>query len=150
MPQSYCCLLYHVIFSTKERASSISPAVRPRLYEYIGGIVREEAGVLQAVGGTADHIHLLLSLSREQSVAAAVRLIKTNSSRWLHQLPHGDAAFAWQAGYAAFTIGHSGRERVRRYIEGQEEHHRTMTFDEELKRFLHEYEVSFDERYLRT
>jgi putative transposase len=146
--QSYVALYYHIIFSTRERRPSIDVDLQPRLYEYIGGILRNERGILMAAGGTSDHAHLLAALGRETALSDAVRTIKSNSSRWVHEAHPGKSTFAWQAGYGAFTVGRSGLENVKRYLAGQEEHHRTVTFQEEFLEFLHRYEIPFDERYI--
>jgi REP-associated tyrosine transposase len=148
MPQSYTCLHYHLIFSTKDRLPTISAGLRPRLHEYIGGILRADRGTLLAAGGTENHIHLLAAISKEQAVAQAVRRIKANSSRWVHETFPDQRAFAWQTGYGAFTIGYTGLDSVRGYIERQEEHHRTVSFEEEFLEFLQRYGVSYDPRYL--
>src|SRR5215831_19451174 len=110
MPQSFACLHYHLIFSTKNRIPSITAELQPRLYEYIGGILRAEQGRLISAGGMPDHVHLLLSLSREMAIAEAVRLIKSNSSKWIHETIPDQSTFAWQTGYGAFTVSYSHLE----------------------------------------
>ncbi|MBS1910613.1 MAG: IS200/IS605 family transposase [Bacteroidetes bacterium] len=148
MPQSYTGLYYHIIFSTKNRRPLIASDIAPRLYEYIGGIVRNNDGALIAAGGTEDHIHLLAILSRQQSVSDALRIIKTNSSSWIHKALTVEHPFAWQHGYGAFTVSASVVDRVKHYIANQHEHHRTMTFQKEFLRFLREYNVPYDKRYV--
>ena len=123
MPQTYCQLLYHVVFGTKNRRASIDDDLRSRLHSYVGGVVREMQGNPLAINGITDHVHLLFSLPPSMSVAAALRVIKTNSSKWVHET-HPHKSFAWQSGYAAFTVSQSKRETVARYILRQEEHHR--------------------------
>jgi REP-associated tyrosine transposase len=150
VPQSYTNLQYHLIFSTRDRVPAITTPMRPRLYEYLGGILREEHGVLVAAGGTAAHVHLLAGIAKTQSVADALRAIKANSSRWIHDTFPGMGQFGWQTGYGAFTIGHSGISNVKEYIDRQEEHHQTVTFQEEFLEFLRRYGVPYDERYLRA
>jgi REP element-mobilizing transposase RayT len=148
MPQSFACLNYHVIFSTKNRVPTITADVQPRLYEYIGGIVRAHGGCLLAAGGMPDHVHLLVSLNRETSVAEALRLIKANASKWVHEtFPH-HRDFAWQAGYGAFTVSYSNRDNVRRYLARQVEHHRRQTFQEEFLALLRRHGLEYDERYV--
>lgn len=148
MPQSYTCLQYHLIFSTKHRVPSIIPNLQVRLYEYIGGILRADKGCLLAAGGMPDHIHLLCSLSKEWAIADALRLIKANSSKWIHETFPQHQAFAWQAGYGAFAVSYSHPGRVKRYISRHAEHHRTMTFQEEFLKFLRIHHIEFDEHYL--
>ena len=148
MPQSYVACYMHVIFSTKDRVESISPEWAPRLYEYIGGILRAHESVLLAAGGVADHVHLSLSLSKTLSISEALRLIKTNSSKWEHDTFPDQKHFAWQVGYGAFSVSRSNLDAVRAYIANQREHHRTRTFQEEFLAFLHRYGVPYDERYI--
>jgi REP element-mobilizing transposase RayT len=148
MPQSFACLHYHLVFSTKNREPFLSAELRPRLFEYFGGILRAHGGCLVAAGGVEDHVHLLAGLSREMAVAEALRLLKANSSKWVHETGAGPAAFAWQTGYAAFTVSLSKKGTVKRYLARQEEHHRTQTFQDEYRALLRRHRIAFDERYL--
>lgn len=147
MPQSFACLPIHLVFSTKNRAPLIAPDLAPRLYEYVGGTLRAERLCLLAAGGIPDHVHLLVSFSRDMSVAEAIRLIKSNSSKWLHEMFPPLHDFAWQTGYAAFAVSYSQIERVKRYIAGQEEHHRKRAFQDELRLLLKKHHIEIDERY---
>ena len=146
MPQSYTSLHYHVVFSTKGRARTITPQVQQRLYRYIGGILRQDEGQLLCIGGTGDHVHLLLRLHAGKALANAVRDIKASSSRWIHDTFPGQPSFAWQPGYSAFTVSFSGLDAVRRYIENQVEHHRRTSFDEELQRLCARHNITMDPR----
>lgn len=114
----------------------------------MGGVVRQRGGALLAAGGMPDHVHLMASLSKEQSVAAALRDIKANSSRWIHESFADLAEFAWQTGYGAFAVSYSNLDAVRTYVETQEEHHRRRTFQEEFRDMLRKHHIEFDERYL--
>jgi REP element-mobilizing transposase RayT len=149
MPQSFVSLRYHLIFSTKNRLPLISAEVQPRLIEYIGGILRSEGSVLEAAGGVPDHMHLLVSLDKQLAISEALRVIKASSSRWAREaFPASLSGFAWQAGYGAFSVSYSHREKVRDYLSRQAEHHRTVTFQEEFLSFLRRHGVEYDERYL--
>ena len=148
MPQSYASLHYHLVFSTKGREPLVDRALQPRLYEYIGGILRNGNGVLLAASGMPDHVHLLAGLHREMSVAEGVRLVKANSSKWIHETFPERYAFAWQAGYGAFTVSYSHLPQVRQYIATQEEHHRSRSFQEEFLAFLAKHDIPFNERLL--
>ena len=148
MPQSLACLYAHLVFGTKNREPFIVPDLAPRLYAYIGGILRETGSVLIEVGGMPDHIYLLVSLGRQASIADTVRTIKSNSSRWVHETFPGRAAFAWQSGYGAFTVSYSNVEAVREYIRGQAEHHNVRTFQDEFRDFLRRHAIEWDERYV--
>ncbi len=135
---SHSCVkaYYHCIFSTRDRRAFIGPELQLRLFPYIGGIARAERTNAVAVGGTEDHVHLLLELRATAAIAKALQVIKANSSKWVHETYPRLADFAWQQGYGAFTIGASQVERTVKYIGGQKEHHRTQTFQEELLEFL--------------
>jgi REP-associated tyrosine transposase len=148
MPQSFGCLHFHLIFSTKHRAPLLVGDVPQRLYAYIGGILRDEKGLLVAAGGMPDHVHLLVSLGRASSMADAVRQIKGSSSRWISDTFPGLGAFAWQTGYAAFSVSYSQIDTVKHYLATQAEHHQTVTFQDELRAFLRKHDLAFDEQYM--
>jgi REP element-mobilizing transposase RayT len=136
MPHTYTNLLVHVIFSTKDRNPYLDADLRPRLFPYMGGILREMNVTPLAINGPADHVHGLLALPATASIADAMRVLKTNSSRWIHEQWPQRRGFAWQAGYGAFSVSRSNVEEVERYIARQEEHHRHVTFQEEFVAFL--------------
>jgi REP element-mobilizing transposase RayT len=147
MPSTFLSLHYHVVFSTNHREPLIGTEWRPRFHEYLGGTVRGLGARSEMVGGTADHVHLLFELKATHTLSDFIRELKKASSRWVHdEIPL--RIFAWQEGYAAFTVSASGLEEVRRYIENQEEHHRERNFRDELKIMLQRSGVKFDERYL--
>jgi REP element-mobilizing transposase RayT len=146
MPQSLSRILIHLVFSTQDRAALISPSVRPHLYAYIVGILQNLNCPSIQTGGTADHVHSLLVLGRTNSISEIAEEVKKGSSKWVKT--QGVPAFAWQAGYGAFSIGESQVEAVVQYIKQQDEHHRKFTFQEEFRRFLERYRVVYDERYL--
>jgi len=141
-------LLYHVVFSTKNREPTITSPIRADLYRYIGGIVRCEEGMLLEIGGTPDHVHLLLRLKARHAPATIVKTIKSKASKWLNANPKRPGRFEWQRGYAAFTVSVSQLERVRAYVCNQAEHHRRQTFQEELRAMLDRHGIEYDERYL--
>ena len=147
MSSTHLSLHYHVIFATKERQAIIAPSWRDRLHAFIGGVLREMEAIPQSIGGVADHVHMLVGLKATHSLSDVMRDVKRASSKWIHGTI-GDSAFAWQEGYGAFTVSSSMREDVRRYIERQEEHHRTRTFREEYVEFLKRSGVEFNEAYL--
>jgi putative transposase len=141
-------LLFHIVFSTKDREPLIRPAFRDELQKYIAGIVRNEGGVLLGVGGMPDHLHLVTKFKSDRSVAEMVRLIKANSSKWVNE-EHGAAGrFAWQNGYGAFTVSQSQLDALLNYVANQESHHRVRSFQDEYREFLIKHGVEFDEKYL--
>ncbi len=148
MPQSFAAMYCHIIYSTKHREPMITADIQPRLFEYFGGILRNKSSRLIAAGGMPDHVHLLVSLGKELSVSAAVRFLKANSSKWIHETFPTHPAFAWQTGYGAFSVSQSSLDHVRRYIAGQAEHHRKRTFQDELRTFLKRHEIENDDRYV--
>ncbi len=147
---SHTCLYYHIILGTADRRPLITADLRPRLYEYIGGIIRSRDGKLITIGGVTDHVHLLVSLTSRDNMADLVRVVKTNSSKWTHDAFPAQRGFAWQAGYAAFTVSASGVPQVKQYIANQEAHHARTDFKEEYLAFLKRHGVSFDERHVLT
>jgi putative transposase len=147
MPSTHLSLHFHLVFSTKERRSFIVAAWRDRLHAYVGGTVRTLGGVPLAVGGTADHVHLLVELRATHRLADVLREIKGASSKWIHETI-GLPAFSWQEGYGAFTVSPTHVETTRQYISQQEEHHRSRPFQEEYLELLRQHGVEYDERYL--
>jgi len=119
-----------------------------RLYEYLAGIIRKAEGTLYLAGGPRDHIHLAVTLDPKMALADFVRNLKANSSRWIHQTFPELRTFAWQDGYAAFSVSHSGLPSVVEYIRRQQEHHRKLSFREELEKLLAKHRIAFDPRFL--
>lgn len=148
MSHAYSKLIYHCIFSTKDRKPHLTDNLRDRAYAYIAGIISKSHGHLIKAGGTADHVHLLLELKGDTFVSEGMRLIKANSSKWIHDTFPDQSHFAWQTGYGAFSVSLSTVDDVVRYLEKQEEHHRHQTFEKELVAFLLRHHISYDERYL--
>jgi putative transposase len=141
-------LLYHIVFSTKNRSPSLSGELQSHLYQYIGGIIREKRGYLLEAGGTADHLHLLARFPPTISISEMQQNIKGSSSGWVNREHKTDAHFGWQDGYAAFSVSPSKVPAVSRYIKNQEAHHRRTTFKVELIKLLEKHEVEYDERYV--
>lgn len=148
MPQSFARIYIHLIFSTKKRELWIDDAWAPRLFEYFGGILNQRGHDLLAAGGIEDHVHLLISISREASISEIVRDLKSISTNWVHDAIPDQIRFAWQAGYAAFSVSHSALNEVKRYFHSQREHHRKRSFQEELIAFLEKHDIEYDTRYL--
>lgn len=148
MPKSYTNLLYHLVFSTRDRRPIITIDRRPRLYEYVGGIIRELGGISLAIGGIDDHMHLLSKLRPDKSLSEVLRVLKCNSTGWMHDVFPDAKDFFWQKGYGAFTVSTSMVPAVSRYIANQEQHHMKRTFRDEFIDLLRVHEVEFDEKYL--
>ena len=148
MPQSLSFLLVHIVFSTKNRAPVLDAAIRPALHAYLATVARNAGCECYRAGGVADHVHLAIRLSRIMTTAKLVEELKTSSSKWLKTQGPALAEFAWQRGYGAFSVGRSDLDALLHYIDTQEEHHRSRTFQDEYRTFLAKYEVEFDERYV--
>jgi len=147
MASTHTCLLYHIVFATKNREPIIAPEWRNRLHEYLGGAGRGMDGTPQGVGGVADHVHLLIGLKPTHCLANFMRELKKSSSIWVTETTK-ERNFRWQEGYAAFSVSASMRSTIQKYIAGQEEHHRMKSFREELIGFLKKSGVPYDERFL--
>jgi len=148
MSHSFVSLVSHIIFSTKNRRPMLRAEIRDELHAYTGGVLRSENCCLLKAGGISDHIHILAQLNASLPVATCVQKIKTNTSRWLKRRFPTHSKFAWQEGYAAFSVSPSQIPKVKAYIENQQEHHRKRSFTEELRDLLRAHKVEFDERDL--
>ena len=145
MGSTYTSLHFHLVFSTKNRQKTISSAFQPNLWAYIAGICKNEGIFVHVIGGTDDHVHLLIQVPPTLALSKGILAIKANSSRWAHG--QGEK-LAWQQGYAAFSVSASLVPVVARYIQNQKEHHKRMSFQEELLALLKKHGVSFDPRYV--
>ena len=148
MPESYTNLLYHLIFSTKERQPLISSENQPRLYEYIGGIIRGTGRISLGVGGTDDHVHVLAKLRPDRALSDVLRDLKANATGWMHDVFPSLTDFSWQRGYGAFTVSHSKIDDVRDYIARQKEHHKRISFRDEFIQFLKANDIEYKDSYL--
>jgi len=151
MANTYSALFFHVIFSTKNREKAVRQDMEARVWAYLGGIARENDFTALSIGGTGNHVHLLLSLPPNLAISTAMQLLKGGSSAWIKdafpKVP-GIRHFAWQDGYAAFSVSKSQLDEVKIYIEGQRQHHRVKTFEEEYRAFLSKNHITKDEKYL--
>ena len=148
MAQTLVSLLVHVIFSTKNREPFITPGIEPELFAYMGGILKNQNSRLLDAGGTADHVHLLISQSKNVSLSSLMKDLKKDSSFWIKTKGRQFDNFHWQDGYGAFSIGQPQIAELKKYISQQKEHHRKRTFQEELMAFFDEYGMEYDVRYL--
>jgi putative transposase len=148
MSDSYTNLLYHIVFSTKDRRPFITPEYEVHLYDYIGGIVRSLGGISLALNGTEDHIHLLTKLRPDRALSDVLRDLKANATGWMHDVFPSLKDFCWQRGYGAFTVSQSHVEEVSHYIARQKEHHRKISFRDEFIQFLRANEIEYDERFV--
>ena len=148
MSSTHTNLLFHIVYSTKYRRDLIKPDTQERLYEYVGGIIRDQKGKLIEIGGMPDHVHILVRLSPTIAISDVLRVTKANSSKWFNETFHPAMPFAWQRGFGAFSVSSSHVNKVRSYIRNQTQHHKTMSFREEYLELLQRHGIEFDERYL--
>jgi len=148
MGQSLVCCWTHLVWSTKDHYPFLNSSIRPQLYAYIGGTATNLGTFCEVIGGVSDHIHILCRLSKQEALADVVGKLKSSSSRWIKTQGPQFQKFHWQNGYGAFSISPGHVDKLRAYIENQEEHHRKETFQDEYRRFLRSYGIEFDERYL--
>ena len=149
MPQSLSAVYIHLVFSTKERRPFLrDKTTRDALHAYLGGVSKTLECPPLIVGGVEDHVHLLCRFGRTITQAEWVKELKRVSNGWLKEQGRDYADFEWQGDYADFSVSQSNLESVKEYIAGQEEHHRKMTFQDELRALLRKHETEFDERYV--
>lgn len=149
MPGTYTQLLFHIVFATKHRTPWITPDIAEHLYPYIGGIVRAERGSIYAIGGIEDHIHLYIRWRTDDALSNLMRTVKARSSKWIHDTFPELSDFAWQEGYAAFSVSKSQEEALKTYIANQREHHgKADDFKAELTKLLRAHKIEFEERYV--
>ena len=139
MPQSFASIIVQIVFSTKDRVPWLDDAIRPKLHAYLATVCREVTGVVYAVGGVADHVHIACLLPRTVTVAEIVEKVKVSSSLWIKEIHPKYADFHWQRGYGAFSVGASGKDALVTYVQNQEEHHRNRTFQDEYRALLNKY-----------
>lgn len=148
MAQSLSRILVHIIFSTKHREPLITNVIKNKLFEYLGGICNEWGCPPIRIGGYTDHVHVLCMLSRKIPVMTLVENLKGGSSKWIKQISSEYEQFYWQDGYGVFSVSPKQASLVEEYITKQEEHHAKYDFKEEYMRFLKQYNIDYDERYL--
>jgi len=148
MPQSLSKVVLHIIFSTKNRQSWLGRDVRTRMHAYLATICRDLGAEFVHVGGVSDHVHIVTTLPRTVSQAELIEQIKKTSSKWIKAVDARYCGFFWQRGYSAFSVSTSRLDEVLKYVETQEEHHRTESFQEEYRACLRKHGVGFDERYV--
>jgi putative transposase len=148
MPQSLSTVIIHIIFSTKNREPWLDSDIRPRMHAYLATVCRDLGGDVLRVGGVSDHVRVLTTLPRTLAQAQMIEQIKKTSSKWIKNIDGRYLGFFWQRGYGAFSVSPSQVDAALQYIETQQDHHRTRTFQEEYRELLSKHGVEFDERYV--
>lgn len=149
MPQSLSAVYLHLVFSTKERRPFLrDKSVREALHSQLGGISKNLECPPILIGGVEDHVHILARLGRTVTQAGWVKELKRVSNAWLKEQGREYSDFQWQGGYADFSVSQSNLEQVKKYIAGQEEHHRKMNFQDELRALLRKHDLGWEEKYV--
>jgi REP element-mobilizing transposase RayT len=148
MANTYSNLFYHIVFSTKGRENLIDGKIEERVWAYIGGIARKHEIIAVQVGGTENHIHILILAKPKIAPSQIVQWLKGESSRWIHETFRDLRSFAWQDGYGVFTVSKSSVQDVVKYIKNQREHHQKQSFEDEYTSMLKLNEIDYDERYV--
>ncbi len=148
MGQSLSKLYVHIVFRVKTTFQQIKKEDRNDLYAYMGSIIKQNDSIPIIINGVGDHVHILCVMSKNIALAKLVESIKSNSSRWIKSKDIYYKKFAWQGGYSGFSVSASMHEKTKKYIENQEEHHKKMTYQEEVKFFLKEYSIQYNEDYM--
>jgi putative transposase len=148
MANTYTQLYNHYVFAVQNRISLISLSWKNNLYHYMSGIIEKQGHKMYIINGMPDHIHILVSMSPTQAPSELMYHVKRSSSLWINQNRLTAGRFSWQEGFGAFSIGKPQLPQKINYIEGQEEHHKKTSFMEEYLKFLEEYEIPYDERYV--
>ena len=148
MPQSLGLVIVHIVFSTKERHPWLAAEARPRIHAYLATVARNSGCECYRAGGVADHIHLAIRLSRTITIADFVEKVKITSSKWLKTLSPDLMLFSWQRGYGAFSVEPADLDSLLAYIDRQEAHHQTQSFQDEFRGYLSKYKIDYDETYV--
>ena len=148
MANTYTQIYLHVVFTVKRRQNLIENNWKEELHKYICGIVNSKKQKVYAIGGVADHVHILISLKPNITVSDLVRDIKSNSSKWINEKGLSRGKFQWQEGFGAFSHAQSQLSTVITYINNQEQHHKKKTFKDEYVELLNKYNIEFDDKYL--
>jgi len=145
---TYKQIYYQIVFSTKNRESSICEEYEQELYKYLWGIINNLKCKLYRINSMPDHIHLFSDLHPTLSLSEYVKTIKVSSSIWMKESGKFPKFSGWQDGYGAFTYSSREKEMIINYIKNQKEHHKKEIFMDEYRRLLQENEIEFDETYL--
>jgi putative transposase len=150
MGQSLSKLYVHIVFHIKSNRVKIRKQEQESLYAYMGSVIKSNDSIPILINGVEDHVHILCVMSKNIALAKLVEEIKRHSSRWIKTLDPYYKDFAWQGGYAGFSVSQSIHDRTKQYIANQEEHHKKKSFKEEITALLKEYGLEYDDKYFWT
>jgi REP element-mobilizing transposase RayT len=148
MSQSLSKLYVHIVFRIKILSPPLRREDKKELFAYIGAIIKDNSSIPIIINGVENHLHILCIMSKNICLAKLTEEIKRHSSRWIKTLGKHYNQFAWQGGYGGFSVSYSAHDRVKKYIENQEERHKKITFREELIALLEEFRIEYNEDYL--
>jgi len=148
MANTFTQIYLHLVFAIQNRISLIQPGWKDELYKYITGIVQNNSHKLIAINGQSNHLHIAIGYKPHQLIPDLLQDIKSYSSKWINEKKFVKGKFNWREGYGAFSFSHSHLDRVVKYINNQEKHHKRQTFQEEYIQLLKKYEILFDEKYI--
>ncbi|HPR32540.1 MAG TPA: IS200/IS605 family transposase [Prolixibacteraceae bacterium] len=147
-PGTFSQIYIQLVFSPLHREALLMDKIRPRVFEYMGGIIRTLQHKSIIINGMKDHVHLLIGLNPKVSISDTVKEVKRVSSIYINELNVFTGRFRWQEGYGAFSYSRSHLDKIYNYIKNQEQHHQRQTFKNEYLSLLKKFEVEFDERFL--
>ena len=148
MPQSHARVILHIVFSTKNRVPFLRDSdLRPRLWAYMAGVLQNTGCEPILINGVEDHVHILCNLSRTISIAQLIEEVKTEPSKWIKKQGPGLRDFFWQRGYSSFSVSQSNLPKARAYVEGQEDRHKKVSFQDEIRSLCRAHGIEIDERY---
>ena len=142
---SHTSLFYHLIFRTKYGEPTIPELYEKKLYAYIYGIIKRKNGILFSIGGKPDHIHILLSIHPSISISEFIKILKTETSKWLKESPYFTRFLGWNSGYAIFSYSNEEKETLINYINNQKKHHKKYMFNEELEEFFKKHGIETED-----
>jgi REP element-mobilizing transposase RayT len=148
MPNTYTKIYIHVVFAVQGRQNLLQVQWRSQLYKYICGIVNGKKQKVYAIGGVADHIHILLSIKPDIALSDLIRDIKTSSAKWINDQKLIAGKFHWQEGFGAFSSTQSQLDSIIQYIHQQEKHHQKQSFKQEYQGLLQKFEIEYKDEYL--
>ncbi len=145
---TYTKLIYHIVFSTKNREKTINTTHKRELYKYIWGLIDNKKCHLYRINGVEDHIHILTDMRPNMNISSFVKDIKVSSIIWMKERELFPQFTNWQVGYGAFTVSEYDKKGLIEYIKNQEEHHKKISFEEEYKQLLKQHNIEWDDKYL--
>ena len=148
MPQSFCQIYCHLVFSTKNREKTLKKEIQETVHKYLAGLLRKKGSEYVLVGGVSDHVHILFQIPKQCAPIEMIETLKKDSSKFVKTLGPDYQKFYWQKGYGMFSIGHTQLDTVKDYILNQETHHKKMSFKQEIIKFLTKYGIEYNEEYL--